>query len=196
MISVLVSITALQQRLITLRGGRPHRRWMGGWWEGKEGGGVKGKRFKQLRSTAGWMSEWMICSKYGRKKRVCVEGKGWVWQKARIQKKHNPATLTHSAARDTIFTRPERLVNVSTWPIIWNKSHKWILITMQNKGGPCFSLDNTTVVDNCAVAVIWGGELSNVTNCYVLCLYVSWLVVTAYCYRGCHAWNSIKWRTE
>lgn len=30
MISVLVSITALQQRLITLRGGRPHRRWMGG----------------------------------------------------------------------------------------------------------------------------------------------------------------------
>uniref|UniRef100_A0AAQ5YKV2 Protein CASP n=1 Tax=Amphiprion ocellaris TaxID=80972 RepID=A0AAQ5YKV2_AMPOC len=30
MISALVSITALQQRLITLRGGRPHRRWMGG----------------------------------------------------------------------------------------------------------------------------------------------------------------------
>lgn len=47
MISVLVSITALQQRLITLRGGRPHRRWMGGGGAGREGGrgsGVKGKR--------------------------------------------------------------------------------------------------------------------------------------------------------
>lgn len=42
MISVLVSITALQQRLITLRGGWPHRRWMGGGREG-EGGGVKGE---------------------------------------------------------------------------------------------------------------------------------------------------------
>lgn len=45
MISVLVSITALQQRLITLRGGRPHRRWMGGGGgEGGRGSGVKGKR--------------------------------------------------------------------------------------------------------------------------------------------------------
>lgn len=38
MISVLVSITALQQRLITLRGGRPHRRWMGWVAVGRKGG--------------------------------------------------------------------------------------------------------------------------------------------------------------
>lgn len=43
MISVLVSITALQQRLITLRGGRPHRRWMGRV-AGREGQRSKGKR--------------------------------------------------------------------------------------------------------------------------------------------------------
>lgn len=47
MISVLVSITALQQRLITLRGGRPHRRWMGrvaGREGGRDGRWSKGKR--------------------------------------------------------------------------------------------------------------------------------------------------------
>lgn len=31
-----------------------------------------------------------------------------------------------------------------------------------DKGGPCLSLDNTVVVDNCAVVVVmWGGEDSS-----------------------------------
>lgn len=80
MISVLVSITALQQRLITLRGGRPHRRWMGGggWGVvvvGREGQRSKGKkRFKWWRSAAGWMCPQMICARMGG--RDGTEGRG------------------------------------------------------------------------------------------------------------------------
>lgn len=48
MISVLVSITALQQRLITLRGGRPHRRLMGG-----RGGGGRGRVMGEERDLNG-----------------------------------------------------------------------------------------------------------------------------------------------
>lgn len=69
----------------------------------------------------------MICSEYGKneegekRKREKKERRN---ERDRRQESNRNIIQQHSAERDTIFTRPERLVNVSTWPIIWNKSRK------------------------------------------------------------------------
>lgn len=72
MISVLVSITALQQRLITLRGGRPHRRWMWGGGEGEKKGGEVAEAMGEGRDLntgealpVEWVSGWSVSSTGG-----------------------------------------------------------------------------------------------------------------------------------